>query len=855
MGMKKFFVNKFKFILLLSLIAVLSVCSAMVSLLPKTALADTEYSADWFLPNTELEYFEPTNPTDAISSDDLTAVMNTNSLTVYYQGKFASFEGTTFTEIERHKNSILISSEASLYKIPLSSIGTESFGLVDSAKLSNEAISYFKANDKYLVTSYATYLRVFSFTDNGVKKINNKNITVADKSDVAINDNNQIFFVDGGIRKIELSDLLEGKTDSTLISTVRPKKMVATNDFIYYIDNDGNICRLPLNAKDATQSTFALDARDSAFDLGKLSNAKNLAFRNGNLLITDSESIQEFYIDNENNLLTFTGFAIAKNKTAYNRISVNATEIEKYQNTIAILDGTTLKVVDVNDDIYNRENFAKTVTNLSVEGANPDTFSLGASCALLLYSPNTSSSSLRLVTFDGTLSEPIKLPGNFSHIINDVTYQSGCFYALASNGSDAFIYKMIEGQSSFELLTSLSLTQFSKIAVDVFDNVILTSSNRIVMLEKANSYQLKNLRTGALEVKEIKTDLNGDIFMLVGNSIYHYSNGKITVQAVNAPSNKIKSFALDAFSKDVFFIYDGDEYICTSNNMVNFSFEDLLVPSSFITSGKNADLNTLKVYSALPSANVYCVTKTENGFSFDKYHRDGGDYLYICSVTHSNGYNTLSMKVLAGQDSLVLVNDKDVADATQTLNLSSAPQTVYITTSVSGYFLPLITVNSDYALNDNGAIVLQKGVKINPLNKLTFLDRHFYFAEFTVNNVVYKGYVPASFTVETLAQDFKWQEYSVEKVKKTALYSDESLTEKIIELEEDCVVRVIKDNGENLLVAVSNADGEWIQGYINASAVKDPAGKNVKNILIVLIVAACVLGTTAFFLLRKKKIK
>ena len=77
----------------------------------------------------------------------------------------------------------------------------------------------------------------------------------------------------------------------------------------------------------------------------------------------------------------------------------------------------------------------------------------------------------------------------------------------------------------------------------------------------------------------------------------------------------------------------------------------------------------------------------------------------------------------------------------------------------------------------------------------------------------------------------------------------------MLTLANDTSVKVVEKNDDYALVLVDTGDGTWLQGYIDASAIKDPAKKAVRNILIILIVSVCVLGTALYFLLRKKKIK
>ena len=212
----------------------------------------------------------------------------------------------------------------------------------------------------------------------------------------------------------------------------------------------------------------------------------------------------------------------------------------------------------------------------------------------------------------------------------------------------------------------------------------------------------------------------------------------------------------------------------------------------------------------------------------------------------------MSFLALAGKDNLVLIDSTETIDITDTLNKTTAPEKAFVTTDVYAYFLPVITVDSEYALTDNVAIRLEKNSPISPINTVTFLNKEFYYAQFTVGDNHYTGYVPVAFTVPTLAEDFKWENYSLEKINATVLYANKNLTDKITSLADGTEVRIIEKNNDYLLVAVKTSGG-WIKGYISPSAVTDPAGIAVRNALIIIIVFACVFGTTLYFIKRKKK--
>jgi hypothetical protein len=169
------------------------------------------------------------------------------------------------------------------------------------------------------------------------------------------------------------------------------------------------------------------------------------------------------------------------------------------------------------------------------------------------------------------------------------------------------------------------------------------------------------------------------------------------------------------------------------------------------------------------------------------------------------------------------------------------------------YYFPLITKAQEYSLNNNGVIRLEKQALVSVEEKITFLGNDFYFVSITINNEQVKGYIPVSFTVEVLTQDFVWDNYALEEVANTTLYKNADLTEEIDVIENGTKVRVMNNENGVCFVIIDLGDNNFIEGYISSSALKtDEPNTTVRNILIILAVTASVCGTLTYFLLRKK---
>ena len=209
------------------------------------------------------------------------------------------------------------------------------------------------------------------------------------------------------------------------------------------------------------------------------------------------------------------------------------------------------------------------------------------------------------------------------------------------------------------------------------------------------------------------------------------------------------------------------------------------------------------------------------------------------------------MVFLAGKRGVVLVNAKQLV--WEERDYTNCDKSVFVTTGVHAYYLPLITKDNIYTLTgaDGGSVTLKKDDEIHAEKLLNVLGREFYYATDESGNV--RFYIPAEFTVDELAKYFKYSEYLLEKVKATAVYSDAGLTGKIADLEKNAEIRLISE--ENGVCKIAFYDGEnFVEGYVKSTAIINDATTAVRNILIVLAVITCVCGSATFFVLRRKEI-
>ncbi len=851
--MKTFTFDKLrrKLILLLTALTIFA-CVGFFMHTNFNARADGSISVQTFLPSTNLEFKALNAPINMYSDDKVTAIaQNDQTLLIYQNGQFAQ-PISQFSAIKDVKklddNTLLISDNGTIYTLSLSDFSKSI--LYDTTNIVIGG-NNFDVTDDYLITAFSMKASIYERNANGFTKIGDFNVN--ENSPIAINSNGQIFYANESMKLCTRS--LSTPNVSVEIALVMPIKMIADQQNVYYT-YENKVFSLKIADNSITELSVE---QMQGFELGNLSSPSALAFKNGNLLIADTslDAIQEFKI--ENGKLKFTGFAIASGKTAYNRISKTATDVEKYQDTLAVLDNYKLTVYSPqNSNKYARENYKNYFVE-NFDGVMPDSFALGKNSIVTSFGHGTYNGTIRkLNLYDGTLSTPQSIEGG--QAVEDICYQSGAFYVLATNNTDYFIYKI---DDDFDFNQSIGQEQLlfkingnenfapTHVNVDVFSNVYLADqvTGDIALCRKSQQFERAVL--GKLtDVIKLETDLGGNLFVLTDSGIYKYDNSQFNLITLNGLQSldKVNSFSMSFDKTSVYVLFDAKEYLCTCENLGNFALDQVSVSDSdYLLTDKNATFANLKCVKVGEGANVYSVSRVEEGFGFNGLVAPESEYAYICDATLSDD---LVLSVLAGSKGVVLVNENDTLSSAP--NTIEAPTKAFTTTNVCLYYFPILTKNGEYALSDNGHIKIDKGVLINPTAKITFQDNEFYFANVEINQTVISGYIPVSFTVEVLSENFAYDEYRIEKVNSTTLYRDQDMKVDIMRLSDNQTVHVLSKTGKVLKVMVMIDDNQFIEGYIKSSSIIDKPKTTVRNILIILAVTASVCGTLTYFLIRKK---
>ncbi|MEG9429795.1 MAG: hypothetical protein VZQ61_02600 [Christensenellaceae bacterium] len=791
------------------------------------ARADTAYGR--FLPNKSEEYYALSSPIHAYSDDEITAVTEEEKLILFTENGITVKDGlTSLKQINRVGNRLFYADNGPLYTLPVANPSADTTELKDN-NLITVSGTFFDTNGTYLATMFSSNIQVYRLNDTPIK-INT--ISGVQEKPVALN-STSMFYVAGNM-------ICRQDFDSpTAIPTIYNSEllpdysMIANDEFVYFISGT-KIMRLKVNEPTAEQQELVFSA--CTYDLGIVHEPQRLAFKNGNLLITDKDglkgSVQEFRING--NELEFTGYAIASGLTAYNRVATSATNIERYGNFVAALDGKKLTVIDTeNCADYNKKSFI----NKRVDNA-PDKFALGN--GTVLYSDGVNAYIADVANDTEDNQKPVTgLPAGAP---NDISYQSGVYY-LIYLGTNSKIVKIDEKTGEKTDETEFNGVAANLVAADVFGNIYVAYNDKIY---KNNGATVFNLTSN---VQKLATDLAGNLFVLASDGkIYKLDETTNTFTvAVEITAKTIKTFGMDFDRKEIYFLLNGDEQIYSTIAAGNVALADVTPLIAEQYNAATANKKELDVYTAKDGANVYSVSAENGTFAFDGLIEKAAEYPLIAKIT-ANG---LTMCALASENGVVLINEKDCTP--KATEPAEAPEKAFLTTSVGAYSIPVIEKNGLFIMDKGaGKIKLDKGATVTVNGAFTLLNKKFYHATATVNGENLACYIPADFTATVLAENFEFEIYTVEKTKKTVLYKNSDLTEELFELSEGETVKLLETQDGVLKVAATREDGTFI-GYIKENSLVENPSVIVRNVLIILAVFGSLAGTVSYFLLRKKR--
>ena len=266
-------------------------------------------------PISKMEYKELISPIDGYLWDDNAAIIQgtDNSLLLFYNGNYVKRDFTSPKQVKKlYDNYLVVSDNGTLYKVDYTNGLTTSPEVLKDSDDNNIGGNSFDLNESYLITAY-TGIRVYS---NGTDFTFITSIENDTDTPVHISNDNEIFYVyQNSLYKYSVS-----QQSSTKLSDHKPSALATVGEYLYYsvIESENSVIyRIPINGGESVGMTVA----DLGYDLGVLKYVSDICVKDGKLIITDKTicAVQEFEIDNANEKLIFTGFAIAKNKTAFEK--------------------------------------------------------------------------------------------------------------------------------------------------------------------------------------------------------------------------------------------------------------------------------------------------------------------------------------------------------------------------------------------------------------------------------------------------------------------------------------------------------------------------------------------------------
>lgn len=842
MSMKTLYICKTKLFLILSIICLF--LGGILLAFPVKVSADFSTSAYLSLPKTELEYSSLDSPKDVYYEDGLIAI-NDNGKKLLISKNNSQLETALSPDnlgLIKYfdQNYLLVSNSGSIYKFDRTNYSLTA--LKDSQTGLNIG-SNFDYNGNLLITNDNTTAIIYSINGDSAEKI--KDFSTYAKSPVAINKAGEIFYVniDGNLC-VKSSD---GLVDKVIILGTIPTKIIANNAFAYFITSD-SIYQYSIQNGIATKLTVSQNNLD--FELGNVVSPTGICFKGDNLLITDASdsptsinAVQEFSVNGSE--LEFTGFAIAKNKTAFNRISKSAKDIENYENTYAVLDSNKI-TINRNGTFYNI--LLKNHSDLIV-----DMFSLGKDTVLI---SNSSSGKYKIINIkDNLVVSSGTIDGG---LLMDVCYQDGYYYSCSitlNTLGTMTINKLDENGNKYLSFSEDNFydgSPYPVLCVDVDQNVYVTNTkeNLLYKFDK-NGQNKSSIQGDILDVKKMAIDLNGKIYMLKTGGIFvSYEQDKEEISISNF-SGSFTSFSLSYSNKNVYFIENNEERIYSSTTMQNASIDDIAVPDNFTKTGDNADISSLKIFKPKGTINSFKVLEGDTYFKYEGKIEQESEYFLIASIDYTGGSNMASTNyfVLGGKQ-LVIIKSSSLEEITTQKITDIDDKNVFVTTSVSPYFMPQITRDDEYVINSQSLSRLNKGDHVKAEKLVNFLGKDFYYANIIDDKY---AYVPVDFTVDVLREDIYLQSFSVKKVHKTNLYADQEKLSLLEELAEGTEIMLLQNLNRITKIALK-VDNDYIVGYVDSSAVIEEPSTALRNAIIIFVVSLSMFATSLYLIFKKKNL-
>lgn len=726
---------------------------------------ETDKKGEIFLPNSKIEYNKLSKVTNTCYDNGIFWVTDSSKSLYKFDtvnDTFSEFDfsteisGNIIKVMPYYDGKLIVLIDESLYSIDFSGeTPQKSLIYFDNAPLT---CKNFDVSENQLFTISGNYLYYYALTGTPTKKIlceikGNDHTLCVDKNNVFFSTDSKLYticYVGEEIASREILDFI-------------PSSIYSDGVYLYYVTKENYIAKMNLNDKSEKQVFLCSNQN---FDLGNLGTVKSICKKGENLitsseLSTDNYAIQEFKVNDIS--LDFTGFAISKGNSAFNRIGIDATDIAKSGNIVAVIDSKKISVIKNDNgekqfDYYLMSEFSFTPTYISIKQND-----------LFAYNEE---------------------------------------YCVIINLSDKSISERISISEAEEL---------------GFEN------------EWNNG------------IKTLK-DLAKNTFTLEDGKL----NGYSLTLPVELDSNYVKSFAMDFESKEIYFLIENEEVIISSTLFDNKTISEMKAEDFKTTDSNALDAQDLEIYTINSNADIYNV----------QIDRQSGNVTYLGYVKNLTGefvavYEFLSeyegFVVLSGFDQnnrevTLLINGENIKEVEN--NVEDFDLTVFTSTNVDAYYLPIINYNRQFSITKNNETVrLERGLTFNAKQIVTVNGKSFYYGTCIVNGEEITCYVPKDFTTLQLSTTYLTQQFSYVSVNGTTLFDKND--KRIISIPDNSFVRIIEKGEFKSYVVYTYQNTEYL-GYINNDCIIYPKNDTVKIVICLLILTTCAFVTTIYFIKKKR---
>lgn len=819
---------------------------------------DIELKTEIVLPSSYQEYFKFSSPTDIYYDNEVTAILEATKLdngqeqtrlVLYSNGvyKTKTFD-FTLSQLCRFGNFLVTTKESRPYLVDINTLELSEEKINDED--GNEIdVHCFSSNDNYFVKKNASGIAIYKVTPQQntlvFKKLTPKDvnsITVVTSSPnlnrIAINNDNYVFCFDANGKLSSYKFYEDGRAtfeksyEFTLDGIIND--IIADNDYFYILSSKS------LQKISVTDGTSPTSPKDLVKDgneekkIDDLLSPSSLVFKNDNLLIADHECNKIVELSSKD--FSYTGFAITTTANADNRLTANTKDISVLGNKVAVLngkngftiiDGNTFTVYNASDKIASAENIALGKEKVAFTNSNE------------LYFVDTATKEVEKIAVD-TYDK-----------ITSIAYASGKFY-LSTYQQVFIVDEVSRTVKNFRITSNLT----NLLTADIDGNIYVYSkdSNTCAIKKYDASGDVLDTYSLKYESKDLGVDINGNVYSLSKNNVIEYfKNGTTKEAALNISKNlpsgvNATSMAISYDSQKIYFLFDGNGFILSTEDAENDAITNVSIPSNFALSDDVAnDVNTLKLYNLSESANVYEISTDCSGEKFiykTLSQADEYDYVYagIAYCETSDGEHPFL--VLANEKRLILIKQ---AHATQkTLDITTDITSGYIGTKFNFYYYPILTDDGLYALND---ATFEKATAISISAKVDINGRSFYYASVNGKN----GYIIKTAVTETLAEQFVREKYSYKTLKPCDIYKDATLNEVSFKIDQKTKVSATKVENDLYYVEFTLEDGSTINGFVDGNNFTVEGEKAVRNAIIIGILAFAVSATSIFFIYRKRR--